>query len=106
MAGGGRAPYRRSMTTTDTAQRKVAAGRTLGILSLIGGIASLALGHTIIVPVAAVVLGFVSRAKEPGARTFANWGIVLGLVSLFGWIALLLVFASFALPFVLTGAVR
>jgi hypothetical protein len=63
--------------------------QTLSILSLIAGISSLVFGLTFVVPVGAIVLGFLARTREPASRSMANWGIVLGFVSLFGWLLLL-----------------
>lgn len=74
--------------------------QTLSILSLIAGISSLVFGLTFVVPVAAIILGFLARTREPASRTMANWGIVLGFVSLFGWL-LLLIPLLFAAPFFL-----
>jgi hypothetical protein len=64
--------------------------QTLSILSLIAGISSLVFGLTFVVPVGAIVLGFLARTREPASRSMANWGIVLGFVSLFGWLLLLI----------------
>ena len=52
-------------------------------------------------------LGFVARGKEPASVTTANWAIVVGLLSLFGWIILgaigFAIFAPFALGAWATG---
>lgn len=68
-------------------------GLVLSILSIPTGIGPLA--------IAGVILGFVGRSKEPAAVTTANWAIVVGLLSLFGWIILaaigFVLFAPFAL---------
>jgi hypothetical protein len=98
------------MTATNTANHNVyapsaAPTRTLGILSLVGGIASIVFGQTILIPVAAIILGFLSRRQEPGARTFANWGIALSFVGLFGWVVVLFGAALLTLPFLFTGLV-
>jgi hypothetical protein len=75
--------------------------RTLSILSLVAAIASIPLGHLVILPVAAIVLGFIARQREPWARTMSTWGIVLGFVILFWWVAVGAIAVSFWLPFAL-----
>ena len=78
--------------TTETNTYSVL-GLVLSILSIPTGMGPLA--------VAGVILGFIARAKEPASVTTANWAIVVGLVSLFGWIILAVIgfvmFAPFAL---------
>jgi fatty acid desaturase len=68
-------------------------GLVLSILSIPTGMGPLA--------IAGVILGFIGRGKEPAAVTTANWAIVIGLLSLFGWIILAVIgfvmFAPFAL---------
>ncbi len=39
-----------------------------------------------ILPIAAIILGFLARGREPWARTMSTWGIVLGFVVLFWWL--------------------
>ncbi|WP_166869254.1 DUF4190 domain-containing protein [Salinibacterium sp. ZJ70] len=92
-----------SPTAVPTVPSESASGANssgFGIASLVLGIASIPTGLAI-AAVAAIVLGFVARAKEPAARTMANWGIVLGIVGLFGGVILgmlgFLVFTPFAL---------
>ncbi|HWH98458.1 MAG TPA: hypothetical protein VNS80_08845 [Pseudolysinimonas sp.] len=64
-------------------------GLVLSILSIPTGIGPLA--------IAGVILGFVARGKEPASVTTANWAIIIGLLSLFGWIILAVIgFAMFA----------
>jgi len=71
--------------------------RTLSIFSLVAGIAAIPLGHLLVLPVAAIILGFIARTREPAGRTFANWGIGLGFVLLFWWLLVgALAFAVFA----------
>ena len=80
--------------------------QTLGILSLIGGILSLVFGQTIVLPVVAIVLGFMARNREPASRSYAFWGILLSFIALFGWIiviVIVLLASAFSLPFLLTG---
>jgi hypothetical protein len=75
-----------------------APARTLSILSLVAAIASIPLGHLVVLPLAAIVLGFIARQREPWARTMSTWGIVLGFVILFWWIAVGALAASFWVP--------
>lgn len=103
------------MTTTQTPERVVtgspAAGataaasgtQTLSLVSFIGSIAALAFGQAGLLPIVAIVLGFVARRQEPAGRTFSLWGIILGFVALFGWILVPLAAFSFAGPFILFG---
>lgn len=99
------------MTTTDSAStaiptpvgqpaRAASTGSTLSIVSLVLGISGILLGQGILA-VAAIVLGFVARSREPHALTTANWGLVLGFVGLFGGVLLgILTFFGFAPLFV------
>jgi hypothetical protein len=76
--------------------------KTLSYVSFWLGIASVVLSPTVLVPVAAIVLGFMARTREPAGRTWATWGIVLGFVMAFGWLVALVVggvAALAALPF-------
>ncbi|WP_374009716.1 DUF4190 domain-containing protein [Leifsonia sp. LS-T14] len=76
----------------------------LSILSLVGGIVgivlNLAWGIGFLFGIAAIVLGFIGRNKEPQARGFWLTGIILGFVSILiaivYWIFLAIIFASFA----------
>lgn len=100
--------YRWSMTNVPAPQPQPAvipATNVLGILSLVGGALAIVFGHTIVIPIAAIVLGFVARHREPRPHTLANWGIALGFVSLFGWIVIGIVAAAAALPFIVGSAV-
>ena len=72
--------------------------RTLSILSLVAAIASVPLGHFFILPIAAIVLGFFARDREPWARTMSTWGIGIGFVVLFGWVIAGLIAAAIWLP--------
>lgn len=90
-------PYAPNVSSGD------ASNRTLGILSLVGGIASIIFGQTVLIPVAAIVLGFLALNREPLSRSFAIWGIVLGIVALFGWIILAIIGFAFAAPFFFVG---
>ena len=73
-------------------------GRLLGLLSFIGGIASLVFGQTVILPIAAIILGHYARRREPNGRTFGTWGIVLGWFALLGWLAVIILGIIFAAP--------
>jgi hypothetical protein len=72
--------------------------RTLSILSLVAAIASVPLGHLVILPIAAIVLGFYARSREPWARTMSTWGIAVGFVILFWWVAVGLFALAFWVP--------
>jgi hypothetical protein len=88
------------MTTTPSpAPAAATPARTLSILSLVAAIASIPLGHVILLPIAAIVLGFIAREREPWGRNLSIWGIVLGFVILFGWIIVGAIAAAFWLPF-------
>jgi hypothetical protein len=91
-------PAAADLPTTPAQRAAAQANGTLGILSLIAGIAGIVLAHTLVVPAAAIVLGFFARSKEPAPHGFATWGIVLGFVGLFGWILVGLLAAAFAIP--------
>jgi len=80
-------------TTAPTAAPTSAATNTLSVVSLALAIAGILLGQGILA-LAAVVLGFLARTREPQAITTANWGLVLGFVGLFGGIVI--AFAAFA----------
>ncbi|HEX4442245.1 MAG TPA: hypothetical protein VHZ81_01620 [Galbitalea sp.] len=87
------------MTTTPNPVSPVATpARTLSILSLVAACAAIPLGHIIILPIVAIVLGFIARQREPGARTLSTWGIVVGFVLLFWWMAVWAFAAAFWLP--------
>ncbi|QNE48455.1 hypothetical protein F1C58_09210 [Glaciihabitans sp. INWT7] len=56
--------------------------RSLGITSLVLAIASIVFGYTLIVPVAAIVVGSIGLNREPAGRNYSTWGIIVGAVSL------------------------
>ena len=51
--------------------------KTLSIVSLVLGLASIFLGISILVPVAGIIVGVMARKREPAGRTMALWGIWL-----------------------------
>jgi hypothetical protein len=85
------------MTTSTSATTTVPA-KTLGILSVVAAGASVLLGHTFILPIAAIVLGFIARSREPQSRTLSTIGIVGGFVILFWWAVVALIAGSLLLP--------
>jgi hypothetical protein len=93
------------MTTTTTAPTQTPAGttaaaptRTLGIVSLSLGIASLIFGANPVLGVAAVVVGIMGLRNEPASKSFSIAGIVTGAISLAGLAFGTLAFFAF-LPF-------
>jgi hypothetical protein len=94
------APDASSVPTT------IAPPRTLSILSLVAAIASVPLGHIVILPLAAIILGFYARSREPWARTMSTWGIALGFVVLFAWVAFGLIALAIWLPLSLAHLVH
>lgn len=75
-------------------------GNTYSVVGLVLSILSIPLGMGPLA-IAGVILGFVGRTKEPAAVTTANWAIVVGFLSLFGWIVFAVGAALFALPWAL-----
>ena len=93
------------MTTTEApaataAPVSVTNERLLSTLALIAGIVSIVFGQTVLIPIAAMVLGYLGYQREPAGRAFAVWGIVLGAVALFGWALLAILGALFFIPFI------
>lgn len=76
---------------------------TLSILSLIAGIVSIVFGQTLLVPIAAIVLGVFGYRQEPTGWAFAVWGIVLAGLALFGWVIFALIGLALAGPWLLLG---
>jgi hypothetical protein len=76
------------MTTPSYSPAPTASGKkTLAILSLVFGIVSIVLCLFIpilwiLVAIAGVILGFMSRKREPQARTMALVGIILSFVGI------------------------
>lgn len=90
------------MTTTPapetTPTATLAPPRTLSILSLVAAIASVPLGHFFILPLAAIILGFYGRSREPWARTLSTWGVVIGFVVMFWWLVVGMLALVFWVP--------
>ncbi len=76
------------------------ASNTYSVLGLVLSLLSIPLGMGPLA-VAGVILGFLGRTREPASVTTANWAIVVGLLSLFGWVLLaiagVVLFAPWAL---------
>ena len=81
-----------------TARPVYADSKNLSIVALVLGIASVLLGYTFLVPIAAIVVGVMGYRREPAGHTFAVWGIVLGSVMAFGWLVATFFGVLFALP--------
>jgi hypothetical protein len=77
--------------------------RNLSVIALVLGIASVLLGYTFIVPIAAIVVGVLGYRREPTGHTLAVWGIVLGAVMAFGWIVAGFFGLLFSVPFFFVG---
>lgn len=78
------------MTTTPLAPTPtVTAVRTLAIVGLCLGIASIVFGFNPAFGVAGLVLGILALRREPAGRSFAIAAIVTGSVSLVGIVAAL-----------------
>ena len=84
--------------TTESTPAATTAPKTLSILSLVAGVAAIPLGHLFVLPIAAIVLGFIARDREPAGRSLANWGIGLGFVLLFWWVLVGALAVSFFVP--------
>ena len=74
-------------STAQPAPAAATASNTLSIVSLVLGIAGIVLGQWLLA-VAAIVLAFVARSREPQGIATANWGLVLGFVGVFGGVLL------------------
>ena len=70
----------------------------LSIASLVLGITGIVAGFWF-AAVAAIVLGFIARGREPQSRTMWMWGIVLGFVGAFWWVAVGIVGLAVLAPF-------
>lgn len=97
-------PYAATLPQTQApAPRPAGPTPGLSIAALVLGIAAIPTGWWF-ASVAAIVLGFVARSREPQGRTMANWGLALGFVGAFGWIVVALLGLAFFAPFALWGA--
>ena len=78
-----------------------APARTLGIVSLVLGIAAIVSGFQFVMGIAAVVLGVLALRQEPASKNLAIAGIVTGAVSGIGifWGLAGLAGFAFLLPF-------
>ncbi|WP_227497341.1 DUF4190 domain-containing protein [Planctomonas psychrotolerans] len=77
--------------------------KPLSLTSFWLGIASVVFSFTLFVPIAAIVLGFLARTREPSGQVYAIWGIVLGFVMAIGWALALIAAGGLALatlPFI------
>ena len=90
-------------SSAPTGAAPIAPARTLSIVALVLGAASVLFGYTFLVPVAAIVVGILGYQREPEARTMAVWGIVLGAVMSVGWVLLGFVGIAAAAPWLLFG---
>ena len=107
-SGQGRA-YRGLMTTTEltatpaveptTASVPATSTTTngLSIAALVLGIAGIVAGFWF-ASVAAIIVGFFARDREPQSRTMWTWGLVLGFVGAFWWVAVGIVGLAFLAP--------
>ena len=87
-------------SSVPTGQTPIAAPvRTLGIIALALGVASVLFGFTFLVPIAAIVVGIIGLQREPDSRSFSLWGIVLGAVMSIGWLFVGIAGLAVALPF-------
>jgi hypothetical protein len=77
-------------------------GNTYGVLGLVLSILSIPTG-TAPFAIAGIVLGFVGRSKEQANQTTSNWAIIVGFVSLFGWVILAMLGLALLIPLVLSG---
>jgi hypothetical protein len=80
------------------AESPVASAPVLSVFSLVAGAASILFGQTFFLPIAAIIVGFIARRREPHGHTMSTIGIILGFVMLFGWALILLVGASIFVP--------
>lgn len=72
------------------------------IASFVLSAASIVLGQGLLA-IAGIVFGFLGRSREPHARTWSTWGLVIGFVSLLGGVVIGIIGLFIALPFFLTA---
>ncbi|CAN5528245.1 hypothetical protein BH09ACT4_BH09ACT4_13770 [soil metagenome] len=81
----------------------ISTGNGFSVAALVLAITGIVLGQGWI-SVAAIVFGFIARAKEPAARLTANWGLALGFAGVLGGFLLGVIgFAAFV-PLWILGA--
>ncbi|GAB3606169.1 hypothetical protein GCM10027413_15780 [Conyzicola nivalis] len=96
-------PAATAPSAAPTASPVYVESKNLSVIALVLGIASVLLGYTFIVPIAAIVVGVLGYRREPTGHTLAVWGIVLGAVMAFGWIVAGFFGVLFTLPFFFVG---
>ena len=69
-------------TAEDVLTATTEESRILGITSFVLGLASIAFGYTVLVPIAAIVIGAIALNRETAGRNYSVWGIVIASVSL------------------------
>jgi hypothetical protein len=84
--------------TTSATVTPATESSTYSVLGLVLSIVSIPTGMGPLA-IAGVILGFIARGKEPASVTTANWAIVVGLVSLFGWVILAVIGFTLFAPF-------
>jgi hypothetical protein len=65
--------------------------KTLSVTSLVLGIASVVLGFTFFIPLAAIITGAIGARREPGFRAISVTGIVLGALCMIGWLIVVVI---------------
>jgi hypothetical protein len=76
----------------------------MSILALSLGIASFFFAQSVVVPLAAIVLGVFGHRDEPAGRSFSIWAIVLACVTTFGWVVVVAASALISLPLLFFAA--
>jgi len=87
-----------------TAASATRTSRTMSILALSLGIASFFFAQSVVVPLAAIVLGVFGHRDEPAGRSFSIWAIVLACVTTFGWVVVVAASALISLPLLFFAA--
>lgn len=96
-----------TLRPAETASSTAAPTPVLSVLSLVFSLVAIPTGWFPLA-VAGVVLGFLGRSREPNGRGLALWGLIVGFVALFWWVAALALGAVgvlAALPFWIGGAI-
>lgn len=70
----------------------------LAVWSLVLGLSSIAFGFTFFVPIAGIVLGVLSRRREPEGRTMALVGLISSAVMLLGSLVALAIGLAVVVP--------